>query len=142
MFATPGVEREGIPIRIASTRTVTMVMFYTTRLLTQYKVLAALCSTRSQYGDNKTTGSEYLRSEKRQETRNPNREKRVAMSPFHAPVDTLPTLPLKKAGQPGKLQAIGVDGDRKKRRENEEEKKRERNHWSCALLQFPGWYEI
>jgi hypothetical protein len=39
------------------------------------------------------------------------------MSPFHASVDTPPTVLLKEAGQPGKLQGNGEDRERKKKEE-------------------------
>jgi hypothetical protein len=46
------------------------------------------------------------------------------MSPFHASLNAPPTVPLKKAGQPRKLKANGVDRYRKKRREKKNGKKR------------------
>jgi hypothetical protein len=71
---------------------------------------------------NKTTGSEYLRSEKKTGNVKSEQGKRVVMSPIHASVNTPPTVPLKKAGQPRELQANGMDRDRKKGEAKWEEK--------------------
>jgi hypothetical protein len=88
---------------------------------------------------NKTTGSEYLRSEKKTGNVKSEQGEIVVMSPIHASVNTPPTVPLKKTGQPRELQAKGVGRDRKKRREKKNGKKRKQAPRSCTILELPSW---